>query len=703
MRFKTKLAASAALASVLLAAGAARAADVDAQGVVVATAAETTAAVDSVVVTGKRGAQTSIVTVPGGTSVVVAEQLQATRISNLSDALANVPGVYAPSISGGEATLLSVRGSGLTKGGFTYGNGVQVLFDGVPITSIYGTPYESFEPNAVSRVDVYKGANAFEYGATQLGGVINFIQHTGADSDHLFVRLEGGSYGYQRQQISSGQVLGPFDYYVSVTHFQTGGYLSNSAASSGRLFLNLGYQITPKLKVRIYGSDSRQYQLNISGQTLAQALNTPRTSNLFTGARVNMGSGVVGAKADWEIDSSSSLDLGLGYKRTPLHNGNLPQRTYWNPSDWSTQLRYQRQDTLFGHDSHSTAAVITNYGVTGSGATVTNDITQAVLGKVSYGGHNVTVLASNDFAITPKLWLLTGIAWIDQERDNRILNPLAAGVASSISKTYDNLTPRVGFRYDVTKEIQAYGNFSRLVEAPQTISYTTSANGAYTGFTTAGLKAQSGDSYELGVRGQFGRFSWDADYFNEQLRNELETVYTVLPNTDPKNPNGITATTNAAPTVKEGVETSATAVIWQDGGDKVSLRQSYTWNNFHFRTRNLALGQGVEPRVPSDFYQLELNLNHRSGLYAVASLEAVLRPYAVDYVNKTYAPSYSLWGLTVCYQPPKAKWRVFVQGQNLADKKYISSASQTFQATAASAIYTPGVGRSVTGVITYAF
>ncbi len=617
------------------------------------------------------------------------------------------PGVLAQSISGGEGTLLSIRGSGLTKGGFTYGEGVQVLFDGVPITSIYGTPYESFEPNAVSRVDIYKGANAFAFGATQLGGVINFIQHTGADSDPLFVRLEGGSYGYQRQQISSGQVVGPADYYISLTHFETGGYLNNSAATSGRVYANFGYKITPNLQTRLYFSDSRQYEENISGETLAQALNAPRTSNPYTGARVNMGSVVVGSKTTWDIDANSSLELELGYKDTPLHNGNNPQRTYWNVSDWSTQLRYVRHETLAGHQSDTTAAILTNYGVNGSGATVTNDTTGAVLGKVLYGGHNTTILISNDLAITPQLWLLTGIAWIDQERDNRILNPLAAGVNPSISRDYNNTTPRIGLRYDITPTIEAYGNFSRLIEAPQTISYTTSSAGAYTGFTTTGLQAQSGDSYEIGVKGSVDHIavpiSWDVDYFNEQLRNELETVYTTLPNTDPKNPNGITATTNAPPTVKEGVEVSANAILWQAGGSRVSLKQAFTWDNFHFRTENLALGQGVEPRVPTQFYQAALNVQHASGVYATASLESVLRPYPVDYVNQAFAPSYAIWGLTVGYAPPKAKWRVFLQGENLGDKRYISSASQTFQATPTSAIYTPGVGRTVTGVLTYAF
>ncbi len=694
MNLRLKLAASAAMAGLLAASGTAQAEQ--------SVAAADAAALNQVVVTSKRAAPTALHEVPGGTSVVAAEQLQPQRIATLSDALEYVPGVFAQSISGGEGTLLSVRGSGLTKGGFTYGNGVQVLFDGVPITSIYGTPYESFEPNVVSRVEIYKGANAFEFGATQLGGVINFIQHTGRDSDPLFVRLEGGSFGYQRQQLSSGQVVGPFDYYVSLTHFETGGYRQNSAASSGRLFANFGWQITPNLRTQVYFSDSRQYQLNQGALTWAQLQANPQ-QNPFTGARVNMGSVVVGSKTTWTVDEHSNVELGLSYKSTPLHNGNLPQRTFWDVADWSAQLKYRRDDVWLGHESKTTVAYIGNFATPHSGATVTNDTTGAVLGKVKYDGSNSTVLVSNDLAVTPNLWLLTGLAWIHQKRINSILNPVAAGLNPNANLTYDNTTPRIGFRYDATANISVYGNFSRLIEAPQTISLTTSANGAYTGFTTAGLKAQRGDSYEIGFRGGFDRVSWDIDYFNEQLTNELLTVYTTLPNVDPRNPNGITATTNAAPTVKEGIEAAANVVLWRDGASRLSLRQAYTWSNFHFKSQNAALGQAVEPRQPRQFYQAGLSFNHATGVYASLDLESVLTSYPVDYVNKTFAPSYAIWGATIGYADPKGKWRVFLQGQNLGDKTYASSASATFQAVATSAIYTPGVGRTITAGLTYAF
>ena len=723
-----QLAASAAMVGLLAVGGTAQAAQSD--------AAVDAAALNQVVVTGRHVEAPALVTVPGGTGLITADQIQATSVANLDDALKYVPGLFAQSASGGEATRLSIRGSGVTKGGFTWGNGVDVLFDGLPLSGALGTPYESFEPNAYERIEVYKGANAFQFGATQLGGAINLVQHTGYDSSPLAVRLEGGSYGYQREQISSGQVIGPLDYYVTATHFETGGYLYNSAATAGRLIGNVGYQVTPQLKTRFYFEDARQYEENISSETLSQLLTNPKV-NPYTGARVTMGSIFLANKTEYQIDDRSSLEFGLAYKKPPLHNGNEPSRTLWDTSDLTGSLSYTRKDTVFdGRESDTTVSVLPSYVLPGSGAYTSNDLSGLTTGHVKYGGSNTTVLASNDLQLTPKLWLLTGIGWLYETRTNEIDNPFnpvnkalyspaPAGVSPYLNKQYTNYTPRIGLRYDVTPQIEAYANISQLVEAPQIIGYaqsgsfaqtvngvattdsyysgystTSTTNGVTTTFNARNLKEQVGTNYEFGVKGQYDRFKWDIDYYNEQVRDELLTIYAVLPT---PTTNGISYTENASPTVHEGIEASVDTELWKDDANTISVRQAFTWNNFHFLHENLAAGLGVLPGLPKDFYQGALNYHHRSGFYAGLSVESSLVPYPVDYFNKTFAPSYTLVGANIGYAPSGQKWRIFVDAENLGDVHYAAFASATGLATAASAVFTAGEGRSVTGGVAFAF
>lgn len=655
------------------------------------------------------GAFLPVVTeIPGGAVVVSAADLQSESLANTADALALVPGLFAQSVDGGEGTRLSIRGSGITKGGFTWGNGVQILFDGLPLSSPLGTPYESFEPNAYSAIEVYRGANAFEYGATQLGGAINFVQHTGYDSAPLFLRAEGGSDGYQREQISSGQVSGPLDYYISATRFATDGYQYGADAFSNRLIANVGDQLSSDLRTRLYFEYADQLQQNINAVTLNQLETNPRLNpGSPNGSRINYGSIFVANKTTYDIGPGSNFEFGIEYKNPPLHNGNEPVRTYWHTSDVAASFKYRRQDTILGgRESDTTVAFIPSKVIPGSGAIVTNDATIKVLGTIKYGGSNTTLLASNDLALEPNLWLLTGMAGIWQTRENQITNPVASGVDPNLDKHYSNATPRIGLRYEVTPSVQIYGNVSRLIEAPQIIGYAASTNGAYTGYTTISsgqtynsqnLTVQSATSYEIGTRGGTERFKWDIDYYEEQLKHELLTIFAALPS--PAAPNGVSFTENASPTVDAGIEGSLDTLIWQGVEHRFSLRQSYTWGQFYFV--NQGPEQHILPGLPAQTYKAELDYNHSSGLYAKADLDWEPR-YPVDYANSQFAPDYTLLGATIGYNAPKAGWRVFVQGQNLSNRYYASFTSTTGIATASSAVYTPGQGRIISAGATYA-
>ena len=63
---------------------------------------------------------------------------------------------------------------------------------------------------------------------------------TGYDADPFAVRLEGGSYGYFRGQISGGGVAGPFDYIGSVMGRYRDGFREHSTEiRSGSLAMSV--------------------------------------------------------------------------------------------------------------------------------------------------------------------------------------------------------------------------------------------------------------------------------------------------------------------------------------------------------------------------------------------------------------------------------------------------------------------------------
>jgi len=69
-----------------------------------------------------------------------------------------------------------------------------------PASALAGAyPYEALESLAVSYIEVLRGANAFDYGALNLGGGVNFASHTGYDASPLQLRFERAASAISRR------------------------------------------------------------------------------------------------------------------------------------------------------------------------------------------------------------------------------------------------------------------------------------------------------------------------------------------------------------------------------------------------------------------------------------------------------------------------------------------------------------------------
>ena len=125
-------------------------------------------------------ALTEINNTPGGVAIVPAEAYRNSTVANtIKDILDYVPGVFAQP-KWGDDTRLSIRGSGLSRN--FHLRGVQLYMDGIPINTADGYgDFQEIDPTAYKYVEVWKGANALQFGANSLGGAINFVMPTGRD------------------------------------------------------------------------------------------------------------------------------------------------------------------------------------------------------------------------------------------------------------------------------------------------------------------------------------------------------------------------------------------------------------------------------------------------------------------------------------------------------------------------------------------
>lgn len=304
--------------------------------------------------------------VPGGSSLITSEEIEHGRISNPADILSKEPGVFAQSTSGGEAIRLSIRGSGIQRSPLNYLAGVSVLLDGIPITTSTGVPWELVEPLAANHVEILRGGNAFEYGAKTLGGAIDYVSHTGYDSKPFQGRVEAGSYGYWRGQLSTGGVEGPLDYYLSASGFKRDGYRENSGASSVRFIGNVGYKFTPDLETRFYFRFAHEYFQVPNTLTYAQLQANPRQAAPIAAASgwyKNIPSSIfVGNKTKLRLDEESYVELDFAYKRFPQSGAGGPF-VRWEASDVSAALKYVREDDLNGHASKSTLSILSSTAI----------------------------------------------------------------------------------------------------------------------------------------------------------------------------------------------------------------------------------------------------------------------------------------------------------------------------------------------------
>ncbi len=143
----------------------------------------------------------------GAFTVKTTDDMELGRASNFEDLLQRTPGVFLQSENGAEVSKISIRGSGITSEEEPLG--VMFLMDGLNFNQGDGeATLEDLDVAALSHAEVFRGADAFKYGALTLGGAINLVPLTGYNAAPFQGRLEGGSYGFFRGDTSGGAVQG---------------------------------------------------------------------------------------------------------------------------------------------------------------------------------------------------------------------------------------------------------------------------------------------------------------------------------------------------------------------------------------------------------------------------------------------------------------------------------------------------------------
>lgn len=650
----------------LLAHGALYAADTSLQTVVVNGKAETDAQYDK-----KR-----LEKVAGATAVVDNKEVNKGRAATAEDVLAYQPGVYAQATSGQSAAKISIRGSGINSFYGGYALGIKYLYDGIPVSGPGGTQEDLLNMAAVDHTEVLSGANAFEYSALTLGGAINMVTNSGYTAPGNRIRLEAGSFGYKKEQISTGGVVGDTDYYLSVLHNERKGYQDDSANHGSDVVGNFGHIFNDKWETRFTFRHRDEDNTNASTLTKYQIKHDPKANN-YRWVRKKPGTTLLGSTTTYTFDDSSKLELGLGYHHYKLTDGlhYYANPGVWDSTDLSTSLRYLRKgDSFFGLPSDTTLSFSNTVLMPGD-VKIRDPQTWQQVQRVKFSGSRDTVFAlGNELQLTDRTWLSTGLSAANSVRNVRVTYATAPNTSEFPSAVhYDdwNLAPRIGLRYALTPSIQIFGNVSRSIDPPVTWYY---SSGPVSNPYVQDLHAQKANTVEVGIRGSQGIFEGSLTAYRSWIQGELLSA--VIANATATS-NEIVSNTNASPTIHQGIEFGLSTKLWEGtDGSTIKWRQAYTINDFYFRNDQTFGGNDL-PGLPGQVYQAALLYQNPNGFYADVNLNHA-SSYYVDFANTLKAPQYTIFGAKIGYETPSKRWNVFLDAKNLTNKHYVTASKTSY-------------------------
>lgn len=639
--------------------------------------------------------------IPGAVSVVAGEDLARRAVNGLADVLRYVPGIWAESSAGADELFFSSRGSNMDAIDYDK-NGIKLLQDGLPVTSADGNNHNRvIDPLSVRYAVVARGANALSYGASTLGGAIDFVSPTARNSPPISIVANSGAYGPFNGRASIGAAGERLDGLLTVEGRRYEGYRDHSSQSRIGVYSNVGFKLSDDLELRLFGAylDS---DLELPGaltrseidsdpnQASAQALGGNYGKELLTRR--------LAARMEWSPAKDRSLLAGLSYETQSLFHpivdkilvdfdgpGPLqPVEVFslivdTDHTDLGGVVRYNQR--VGAHDL-VVGANYANGDVDGGNyrndAGRSNGITQYVDNR----SESVELYLMDRWRLSDALTLVFGGQYVNTARDVRTTDA-ASGDTSNPKRRYTSINPRAGIIASVVPELEVYGNVSRLFEAPTTFQMEDNVAGG-----NATLDAMTGEVAEIGARSTpsqslGARWNWDVALYYARIDDEVLSV------DDPEAP-GNSLTTNLDNTVHAGLEALAGVSVPIGSTHRIEPLVSLTVNRFTF-AGDPTYSDNRLPAAPTYAARGEVMYRNARGLYFGPTFDLIGERYA-DFANTYIVEGYELLGLRAGVSTPQ--WDLFAELRNAFDVDYTATIGVLNRADANSRVLYPGAPRT---------
>jgi len=644
-----------------------------------------------------KDARALIKTIPGGASITDLEDVRKGRQSTWQDSLGYTPGVYIQDRFGSEEARVSIRGSALSRTFHSFG--IKILQDGVPINYADGFfDMQTVDPNASSYVEVLRGPNASIYGATTLGGAINFVTPTGLNNPGTKIRAEAGSFAYRKIFAStagssdfkdSGNL---YDYYLAGSTTFQNGFRDHAEMENQKIIGNVGIKISNDLETRFYLSAVRSRSQLPGYLTKAELESDSSQANSSTTAGIQPYRNKNNYRRDVDSQRISNKTTYTSGNNTYEFAVYAMNYELWHPI---SSIVEQHAQTYGGHIKFTnvtdknklTLAYLPSYGTTDGTSKPTDNMgnsSGAATSDYTQTSTNHSFLIEDKYNLTSKTLL---VAALQYDSARRKLSDIVPG-ATNFNRLYNQWSPRVGLIYNISNDNQIFGSISRNFEAPLI---------GTAGTTTTARSAQSGVTYEIGSRGQaqWGdvaqKIKWDLTLFRANLKNEFQTM---CPITNPNCTSGA-STINVPNTIHQGIEFGGQAFL----NNYLEVKTALLYSDFKFDNNEIYRNNkmpGFAPvllRAEMLYHSGSADKDSYPNFYAGPKIEYASRA-PMDNTNSLYNDPFTIFGFKAGQNINKT-WSWFLDVRNIADKKYAATTniSSNYSGTGGAAYY-PGDGRS---------
>ncbi|EHH0680962.1 TonB-dependent receptor [Vibrio vulnificus] len=529
--------------------------------------------------------------IPGGTNLIDTNALAGSQ-SSLAKVLNQQAGIIVQEFFGGnDQPRINIRGSGLQDN--PVNRGIQLLYDGLALNQADGSfVIGLIDPEQANLISVYRGANGLRYGATTLGGAINFHSKNGQNQGNR-VQLEGGSFGAFKAGATLANQTQNWDSLVSIAHSQREGYRPNSAAKRESVNVNVGYQREtwhnrtyfayvdnhfeiPFLLPKDRALADPQQVMGQGNQPMDTLLNIPRRKPFRTTEQQRLANQTV-----WQGEQHET-QLGFYYEhlddhfRNPLTQANTVQKNLGfdvsSTLDWSSNDYLSRELLMFaqfnrGNMPREFASV----------HPVSGDLLSP-FASLDLQAQNLTIGGQLRYELWSGFSTIAAVQWVHNQRT--ITDLMSEGILDS-DFDYQVFNPKLGVVYQWDSNKRVFANLSGSSEAPNFWQLATvSANPTdplNNHVYINDLQLQTATTLEIGGSWQQQTLQWDLAWYYSWVQDELISVvgdFAV---------NGKTINYQGE-TIHHGIE--AALVHHSDSllfeGDALASRLIYNWSHFYF-------------------------------------------------------------------------------------------------------------------------